>query len=131
MIAKIRAIIIARPFAAQWSEEQIAAELENKFAVVLTDESVSGFISARAVFETAEIENLAVLPARGRQGVAGELLNRLLVILKQKGVKKVTLEVNERNAPAINFYKKHGFGALGRRAKFYDGADALLMGLDL
>ena len=42
------------------------------------------------------------------------------------------LEVNEHNAPAINFYKKLGFIETNKRKKYYkDGADAIIMFLQV
>ncbi len=45
---------------------------------------------------------------RGRH-LAPELINELISEAKQKGVKKMSLHVNERNADAIKVYEKLGF----------------------
>ena len=45
---------------------------------------------------------------------------------KQQGVLKINLEVNSKNQPAINLYKKFGFEQVGRRKNYYKDGDALL-----
>lgn len=40
----------------------------------------------------------------------------------------ITLEVNEKNEPAIHIYEKYGFKILGRRKKYYNNQfDAYIM----
>lgn len=40
----------------------------------------------------------------------------------------ITLEVNEKNLPAILLYEKYGFINLGRRPRYYDNKyDAYIM----
>ena len=40
----------------------------------------------------------------------------------------ITLEVNEKNIPAISLYKKYGFETLGTRKKYYNNQfDAYIM----
>jgi len=44
------------------------------------------------------------------------------------GGETVTLEVRERNTPAIALYRGLGFSVAGRRPRYYgDGEDALIM----
>ncbi len=127
----IKRIIDTRADCAQWTLEDIEKELSNPYAVVLLDESKAAFISVRAVLENAEIENLGVLEASSKKGLASTLIEKLFINLKECGVKNITLEVREGNAAAVNFYKKHGFSVLGKREKFYQEEDALLMGKKL
>jgi len=77
--------------------------------------------------ESAEIDNFAVLPEYARRGTGTALIEKLCDILTGKGVKEITLEVNENNKPAVSFYKKHGFQTAAKRKKFYGNEDALLM----
>lgn len=42
--------------------------------------------------------------------------------------KLITLEVNEKNLPAIHLYEKYGFTKIGTRKKYYDNTfDAYIM----
>ena len=49
-----------------------------------------------------------------------------------KNMKSITLEVNDKNLPAINLYLKSGFKKVGLRKNYY-GLDenAIIMTLDL
>lgn len=49
------------------------------------------------------VQSLAVHPDHRRTGIAAALMD----IIKQQG--NVTLDVDAKNDPALNFYKKHGF----------------------
>ena len=47
---------------------------------------------------------------------------------KEKNCSLITLEVNEKNLPAIHLYKKRGFETVGIRKKYYDNKfDAYIM----
>lgn len=50
-----------------------------------------------------------VIKAYQRKGIGEMMLNKLLQLLKEKGVSRFMLEVLENNTPAINLYEKYGF----------------------
>ncbi|WP_230531746.1 GNAT family N-acetyltransferase [Microvirga roseola] len=99
-------------------------------------EKPAGFVLSRIVVDEAEILTVALAPeARGR-GHAIPLLSCHLEELSRRGVRKVHLEVEEGNQPAIALYRRLGFREIGRRTGYYlkpDGARlaALTMALDL
>jgi ribosomal-protein-alanine N-acetyltransferase len=84
---------------------------------------VAGFIIGRLVGDEAEILNLAVTPARRRQGDGGALLAAALEEFASRRVSRVFLEVRESNETAISFYSKHGFTKTGRRSGYYRDPD--------
>jgi len=52
--------------------------------------------------------------------------------LKNRGIKKVFLEVEHDNVPAIALYEKYGFVRYGYRRDYYgQGKDAVLMSREL
>jgi len=55
------------------------------------------------------IEDVYVAPKYRRQGWAEKLIQQAVVWLKSQGVKRVSLDVHQNNAPALQFYKKLGF----------------------
>ncbi len=96
----------------------------------------SGFALSRIVLDEAEIITIAILPEALGKGYAGPLLAHHLDGLSRQGVRKVHLEVEEGNAPAISLYRRAGFRETGRREAYYQKADgsrvsALTMALDL
>ncbi len=97
----------------------ICAKYENK---------IVGFAGIKIVLDEADIMNIAVKEDYRRQGIATLLLNHILNICKEKGIKTINLEVNEENFSAISLYQKFGFKECGRRKQYYDNKyDAILM----
>lgn len=119
-------------FSTPWSEQVLAAELQNKrarFFAAHEDGRLLGYAGMHAVLDEGYIANIAVDNACRRKGVATLLLNRLVEEALERRLGFLTLEVRESNAPAISFYKKNEFGLAGRRKNFYSAPaeDALLM----
>lgn len=93
--------------------------------------SQNGFIVYRAVLDEAELITIGVHPDARRGGIAATMIELMVRDLAARGVKRVFLEVAENNYPARALYEKHGFAVVGRRPKYYDGIDAILMARDL
>lgn len=89
--------------------------------------SENGFIVWRSVLDMAEIITIGVHPDARGNGIAMAMLGILEHEGKKAGVKKIFLDVSAENTAAINLYKKCGFTQNGRRPKYYDGIDAILM----
>ncbi len=66
-----------------------------------------------------EIINIATSKAHRRNGLAEELLNFLLLFVKQNKADSILLDVRETNIPALCLYKKIGFVEVGRRKNYY------------
>lgn len=119
-------------FSAPWSEKSVAAELENDLAlwlVALDGETVVGYVGSQSVMGWADMMNIAVHPQCRRQGVAQELVERLVAALKENDVTCLTLEVRASNEPAKALYGKLGFQQVGRRPNYYRNPkeDALIL----
>jgi len=114
-----------------WNRTQFASELAGsrpRFLAAEEDGRVVGYAVCWIVAGEAELLNLAVHPERARGGVGRGLLAAAMRAAEAADCAKMTLEVSERNAPAVRLYESAGFRVVGRRAKYYnDGADALLM----
>ncbi len=79
----------------------------------------SGFVISRQAADEAEILSVAVAPeARGR-GHARTLLLAHLQDLAHAGVRKVHLEVENGNEPALALYRRLGFTKVGQREGYY------------
>jgi ribosomal-protein-alanine N-acetyltransferase len=82
--------------------------------------------------ETSKIVSLAVKKEFRRKGIGYKLLSTAIERCKERGKKKVMLEVRISNYPAQNLYKKIGFKIVDIIPNYYqDGEDAYLMVLDL
>jgi ribosomal-protein-alanine N-acetyltransferase len=120
--------------AAHWTREQYERLVESG-AVLAAEEAgkISGFVCAKAVAGTWEIENVVVAKNSRRRGIGDGLLNELLRRGRKEGTSAVWLEVRESNLPAIRLYQKHGFCETGRRRGYYSEPveDAVLYELSL
>ena len=123
-------------FSTPWSENALADEIENpnaRFFVALCGEQVAGYIGAHNIVGEVYITNVAVAPDYRRQGVATQLIERLVEISRAENAEFITLEVRENNTSAQALYEKQGFGVVGKRKAFYENPreDAILMTINL
>ena len=112
--------------AAQWTEWGLRELLGWPGVLALVTEhqrKVCGFIIGRQVEGEAEILNLAVIPAKRRQGEGSALLKVAMDEFLAQHVSRVFLEVRESNEGGIAFYERHGFAKTGRRASYYRNPD--------
>ena len=79
------------------------------------------------------VPGLAVAPHARRRGVAGALVDHVIVEAGRRGAHKLTLSVMSTNPAAIRLYRTHGFRIEGRLLDQYyiDGryVDSLLMAI--
>lgn len=112
----------AKSFRRGWSEGEFERLLIERG--VLLDRaafgrSLGGFIMSRRAADEAEILSVAVAAARRRRGLAGQLLALHLRKLAGLRVRRVFLEVDERNVAACRLYRRAGFREVGRRPGYY------------
>lgn len=119
-------------FSEPWSQNGFADSLNSQDTLYLTaekDGEVVGYCGLLRSFEEADITNVAVSEAWRGQGIAGRMLEELMLQGKQQGICRFTLEVRVSNAPAIHLYEKLGFASVGIRKRFYAKPveDAMIM----
>ena len=108
-------------------EDELKADNTKYFKVTLENEII-GFAGIKIILDDADLMNIVVHNSYLRQGIASLLLNKILDFCKENHIGSINLEVNEKNVPAINLYKKFGFAEVGRRKKYYNNTDdAILM----
>ena len=110
-------------FAAPWSAEGLAEELDNPHAVfrVAVDDAggVLGYVGMHHLVDEGFVTNVAVDPAARRQGVARGLLAALAAYGVEHGLYRITLEVRVSNTAAISLYESAGYRLDGVRPGFY------------
>lgn len=109
-------------FSDPWSQRSVASELENPLALWLVweeDGQVLGYVGSQTVLDETDMMNVAVSAQARRRGIAQALVEALVIQLKQRGSRCLTLEVRASNAPAITLYEKLGFRQVGRRPNYY------------
>lgn len=80
---------------------------------------VTGYVVAHFGADEGEILNLAVAPAERRRGTGRALVERVMVALREAGVRSVFLEVREANTAARRLYESVGFKPVGLRPNYY------------
>ena len=115
-----------------WSENSIASELNNPLSlwlVAVDGQQVAGYVGSQSVMGEADMMNIAVSAQYRRMGIAQELVERLVKLLREKNVYSLTLEVRASNEPAKALYSKLGFEQVGRRPNYYRNPkeDALIL----
>ena len=82
--------------------------------------------------EEAKIMSIAVKKEFRRRGIGKMLLREAIKKAREKGAKRLLLEVRVSNIAAQELYKKFGFRVAGVIESYYsDGESAYLMNLDL
>jgi ribosomal-protein-alanine N-acetyltransferase len=124
-------------FSIPWSRGAFLYEMQqNRVARcwVMRDEGrVIGYLCLWEIADELHITNVAVEPARRRQGIGRTLLSGVLDDARARGVRQVVLEVRPTNTEARTLYETLGFRVIGRRRGYYydTGEDALVMEADL
>ena len=96
------------------------------------DGEIVGYACETVLFETAEVDNIAVAESCRRRGVGKKLLKKLETEAKERGARVILLEVRVSNAPAMTMYLKEGFKGIYVRPRYYpDGEDAVVMQKEL
>jgi [ribosomal protein S18]-alanine N-acetyltransferase len=121
-------------FADPWTEESFRRLLPGQPAIFLVavmppDSAIAGYAIAFSVYEDAEVLSVAVEPSFRGQGLAGQMLDAVLIELRARGVRTAFLEVRESNRAARALYGSRGFEEIGRRVRYYKKPveDALVM----
>ncbi|MBR3613623.1 MAG: ribosomal protein S18-alanine N-acetyltransferase [Clostridia bacterium] len=126
---KIKAILTTE-FDEFWTPSILKSELESKlskYVVAKQDGNILGFAGVIMLPDDVEITNIVTKKTERKKGIGKLLLDKLIQIAFELE-KDISLEVNEKNIPAINLYKNAGFKEVGIRKKYYNGSDnAIIM----
>lgn len=116
-----------------WSYNILKQELENgksKYFVAKQENEIVGFAGILLIIDQINIMNIVVKKDKRNLGIGSLLLKEIIRYSKIHNATSITLEVNEKNIPAIKLYEKYGFKQVGLRKKYYNNEDnAILMDL--
>ena len=130
VLTALHAACFNAPWVQPWTHRSFAEVLQMPGAgaqIATVGPEPVGFALARAVVDEAELLLIGIHPEHRRAGHGRKLLDHLVQVLRGAGAARLFLEVAESNRPATAFYAQAGFEAVGRRAKYYEGEDALVM----
>lgn len=130
VLAALHAACFTAPWDQPWTDRSFAEVLQmpgsGAYIAALGSEPV-GFAVARVVADEAELLLIGIHPQHRRAGFGQMLLDHLAEALRAAGAAKLFLEVAESNLAAAAFYRAAGFQPVGRRRKYYEGEDALVL----
>jgi ribosomal-protein-alanine N-acetyltransferase len=119
-------------FADPWSFASFADILRGgtaRLAVAVRDGRIAGYSVAIHAADEVELANLAVAVTDRRSGVGRILLEDVLRFSRERGARRIYLEVRESNVAALGLYSAAGFTQVGRRRRYYSSPveDAIIM----
>lgn len=111
--------------------------LKNDFAnsnsvyfVAKLDDEIVGFAGFLKICDEANIMNIVTKANKRQLGIGSKLMQALIDEAKKQNLTNITLEVNDKNIPAIKLYEKFNFKRIGLRKKYYNNTDdAIIMSL--
>jgi putative acetyltransferase len=106
-----------------WWRERWRSELVPSATIVIAETagSLAGFVTVNAA--TGYLDQIVVAPGHWGAGIAEMLLDEA----KRLSPSLLELHVNQDNARAIRFYRKHGFAVAGEDVNARSGAPIYLM----
>lgn len=113
-------------FPTPWTEGMFLDEMKTAHShclVLKIEQNEKVFVGAYIIFwlvaDEAHLHNLAVGGEFRRRGLAYKLMNVMMDVAAQAGIKHLSLDVRESNAGAISLYCKCGFELKGKRPQYY------------
>ena len=92
-----------------WSYNILKQELENgksKYFVAKQENEIVGFAGILLIIDQVNIMNIVVKKDKRNFGIGSSLLEEIIRYSKIHNATSITLEVNEKNIPAIKLYNK-------------------------
>lgn len=120
-------------FTSPWKADTFRTLLDRTGAELwVLEEPTEGVVAYAVVWcilDQGEIANIAVADGFRGRGHGTRLLQYVLGVARDRGVKSIYLEVRVSNEVAANLYRRFGFEEIGRRRDYYDSPkeDALIM----
>lgn len=120
-----------------WTRGNFTDALNSGYVCSVDDEGggIRGYAILMPTVDEAELLNIGVAAAQQRKGLGRAMLAEMLNVARGRNMKRVFLEVRSSNVAAIALYRSAGFGEIGVRRGYYQGAsgseDAITMACEL
>lgn len=99
--------------------QDVFSQNYNHLFVVEDKQQIVGYCIVQIMFDTAEILRIGVDFNYQRQGIAKQLLVKIMAFLQNLSVEKLLLEVRADNNSAISLYRHFGFEQIHIRKNYY------------
>lgn len=117
-------VIECQAFSTPWRESTFTSLLERPGVEMWIAEhprgSVAGYAVLWCIQDEGELANIAIRPTLQRRGIGAELLDCMLGVAGERGIKAVYLEVRTSNEAAQRMYENRGFQQVGVRRNYYE-----------
>lgn len=113
-----------------WTYQILKEELESEnssYLIARMNDEIIGFAGIKVVLDEADIMNIVIKKNYRNQGIGTLLLENLISLAKRLNLNSLSLEVSEKNLPAIHLYQKFGFESLGVRKNYYQDKNGIIM----
>jgi ribosomal protein S18 acetylase RimI-like enzyme len=119
---------LPRPVHVQYPRDQEAllADWHHRDCFLIADtQEIAGYLtmSARDWHKTGWVADLVVAPEYRRRGLATQLLQAGLTWARQEGLRRLIVEAQTKNYPAIRFLERQGFSFCGYNDRYYVNQD--------
>tara|TARA_Y100000994_G_scaffold243733_1_gene242521 strand:+ start:1174 stop:1605 length:432 start_codon:yes stop_codon:yes gene_type:complete len=113
-----------------WTKKQWQYEFNKrgvKVVAILLSKKIIGIYVVQIIIDEAQINYFSIKQKYRRKGYGSYLMSFLFKQCENLSIKKVLLEVSDKNSIAEGFYNKFDFLTVGKRKNYYkDGSDAVL-----
>ena len=113
-----------------WTKKQWKFEFNKrgvKVVAILLRKEIIGIYVVQIIIDEAQINFFSIKQKYRRKGYGSYLMRNLIKQCEKLSVKKVLLEVSDKNLIAEVFYNKFKFLTVGRRKNYYKNkSDAVL-----
>ena len=128
-VLKIENQVYPRPWTFPLFLSELNLRTSRYYVAARVDGLLAGYAGLMFTGEEAHVTNIAVDPARHRQGIGSRLMVNLVRAAAARGARHLTLEVRMSNTAAQAMYRRFRFETEGVRKNYYaeSNEDALVM----
>ncbi len=121
------------PWPRQAFIDEMTRNIVSYYIVMEQEAEIVGYMGMWVIVDEAHITNIAVHPKARRQKIAELAVRQMMLLAKERGAIRMTLEVRKSNTAAIALYEKLGFVSSGLRKDYYiePREDAIIMWVNL
>ena len=109
-------------FASPWQEETFRSLMERADVDLLVaerDDDLIGYAVLWSTLDEGELANIAVAKEHRGVGVGRALMHHVVTAARNRGVRRLFLEVRESNSAAAKLYEAYEFRQIGIRRNYY------------
>lgn len=115
-----------KSFTTPWNYSSIETEFSNPLSfsfALMHNDILKGYLFSIKLFDEIQINKLCISVEFRRNSFGTKLINYVIEEARKRSIKRIFLEVNEHNSPAVKLYKNAGFFISRIRKNIYEQKD--------